>query len=145
MTTVAALLDVKGHAIVSVGAQASVLDAVRLMADNGLGAVLVRNGEEVLGIFTERDVLRRIVAQGVDPAVTPVSAVMTAAVVTCLPATTLDECGAIMTSREIRHLLVADSQGLHGIISSRDVLAHRTAEQETTIRFLNEYMFSARG
>ncbi len=114
------------------------------MADNGLGAVLVVDGSEMLGIFTERDVLRRVVAVGVDAASTEVAAVMTTALVTCVPDTTLDECGAIMTSRRIRHLPVVDANGLHGLISSGDVLAHRAAEQEATIKYLNDYMFYTR-
>lgn len=145
MPTVRTLLDQKGHAIVSVGPQATVLEAAHIMADNGLGAVLVVDGAETLGIFTERDVLRRIVALGVDPASTAVATVMTTTLVTCLPDTTLDECGAIMTSRRIRHLPVVDAQGLHGLISSGDVLAHRAAEQEATIKYLNDYMFYTRG
>ncbi|MBY0489271.1 MAG: CBS domain-containing protein [Gemmatimonadaceae bacterium] len=145
MHTVRTLLDRKGHAVVSVGPQATVLEAAHIMADNGLGAVLVVEGAETLGIFTERDVLRRIVALGVDPARTLVAAVMTTELVTCLPDTTLDECGAIMTSRRIRHLPVVDAQGVHGLISSGDVLAHRAAEQEATIKYLNDYMFYTRG
>lgn len=145
MHTVRTLLDRKGHAVVSVGPQATVLEAAHIMADNGLGAVLVVEGAETLGIFTERDVLRRIVALGVDPASTLVAAVMTTELVTCLPDTTLDECGAIMTSRRIRHLPVVDAQGVHGLISSGDVLAHRAAEQEATIKYLNDYMFYTRG
>jgi CBS domain-containing protein len=145
MTTVRTLLDRKGHEIVSVDASATVLDAAHIMADNGLGAVLVVDGTQVLGIFTERDVLRRVVAIGADAASTRVVDVMTTSVVTCVPDTTLDECGAIMTSRRIRHLPVADERGLHGLISSGDVLAQRAAEQEDTIKYLNNYMFYTRG
>jgi CBS domain-containing protein len=145
MTTVRNLLERKGHEIVSVGPHVTVLDAAHIMADNGLGAVLVVDGAETLGIFTERDVLRRVVAAGADAATTAVASVMTTSLVTCLPDTTLDECGAIMTSRRIRHLPVVDAQGLHGLISSGDVLAHRAAEQEATIKYLNDYMFYTRG
>lgn len=145
MPTVRALLDRKGHEIVSVGPNATVLDAAHIMADNGLGAVLVVDGAAMLGIFTERDVLRRVVAIGADASSTRVADVMTAALVTCLPDTSLEECAAIMTTRRIRHLPVVDAQGLHGLISSGDVLAYRAAEQEETIRYLNDYMFNARG
>jgi CBS domain-containing protein len=144
MTTVRTLLDQKGHEIVTVGADVTVLDAAHIMADNGFGAVLVVDGPRVLGIFTERDVLRRVVAVGADASTTLVTDVMTTSLVTCLPETTLDECGAIMTTRKIRHLPVADEHGLHGLISSRDVLAHRAAEQEATIKYLNDYMFYTR-
>lgn len=145
MATVRTLLDHKGHAVVSVGATTTVLDAAHIMADNGLGAVLVMDGAQLLGIFTERDVLRRVVAVGADASAVRVSEVMTTALVTCLPDTSLDECGAIMTSKRIRHLPVVDEHGLHGLISSGDVLAQRAAEQEDTIKYLNNYMFYTRG
>ncbi len=144
MATVRTLLDRKGHAIVSVSAETTVLEAAHIMADNGLGAVLVMDRDTVLGIFTERDVLRRVVAVGGDASTIRVSAVMTTSLVTCLPDTSVDECGAIMTTRRIRHLPVVDAQGLHGLISSGDVLAHRAAEQEATIKYLNDYMFYTR-
>lgn len=145
MTTVRALLDRKGHEIVSVGADVTVVEAAHIMADNGLGAVLVVDGARTLGIFTERDVLRRVVAVGADASTTRVATVMTTALVTCLPDTSVDECAAIMTTKRIRHLPVVDEHGLHGLISSGDVLAHRVAEQEDTIRYLNDYMFYTRG
>jgi len=145
MATVRTLLDTKGHAVVSVGADTTVLEAAHIMADNGLGAVLVMKDQELLGIFTERDVLRRVVAVGGDAGTIRVADVMTASLVTCVPDTSLDECGAIMTSRRIRHLPVVDAQGLHGLISSGDVLAQRAAEQEDTIKYLNNYMFYTRG
>jgi CBS domain-containing protein len=145
MTTVRKLLDRKGHEVVSVGAATTVVEAAHIMADNGLGAVLVMDGTTLLGIFTERDVLRRVVAVGADATAMRVADVMTSSLVTCLPDTTLDECGAIMTSRRIRHLPVVDDKGLHGLISSGDVLAERAAEQEDTIKYLNNYMFYTRG
>jgi CBS domain-containing protein len=145
MPTVRSLLDRKGHEIVSVSADATVVDAAHIMADNGLGAVLVVDGPRTLGIFTERDVLRRVVAVGADASTTRVAEVMTTSLVTCLPDTSLDECAAIMTTKRIRHLPVVDERGVHGLISSGDVLAHRVAEQEDTITYLNSYMFYTRG
>jgi CBS domain-containing protein len=145
MPTVRTLLERKGHEVVSVAAHVTVLEAAHIMADNGLGAVLVMDGKQVLGIFTERDVLRRVVATGADAGTVLVADVMTTSLVTCLPDTSLDECGSIMTSRRIRHLPVVDEHGLHGLISSGDVLAQRAAEQADTIKYLNDYMFSTRG
>jgi CBS domain-containing protein len=144
MSTARKLLDRKGHEVLSVAPQATVLEAAHIMADNGLGAVLVVDGPTMLGIFTERDVLRRVVAIGANAATMAVADVMTTTLVTCLPDTTLDECAAIMTTRRIRHLPVVDDSGLHGLISSGDVLAHRVAEQEDTIKYLNQYMFYSR-
>jgi CBS domain-containing protein len=144
MNTVRTLLDRKGHEVLSVGADVTVLDAAHIMADNGLGAVLVVDGDTMLGIFTERDVLRRVVATGADAGRTRVADVMTTSLVTCLPETTLDECAAIMTTRRIRHLPVVDAAGLHGLISSGDVLAYRVTELADTIKYLNDYMFYQR-
>ncbi len=143
MSTVRDLLARKGPAI-AVSPTATVLEAARIMGDNGFGAVLVMEGDALIGIFTERDTLRRIVAVGVDPAVTPVAEVMTTALFTCLPDTSVDECGAIMSRHRIRHLPVVDAQGLQGLVSIGDVLAHQVREQEDTIRFLNDYMFNSR-
>lgn len=144
MGTARKLLERKGHLVVSVTPATTVLEAAGIMSENGLGAVLVLDNTRLVGVFTERDVLRRVVVVGRDVKTTLVADVMTTSVVTCLPDTTLDECGAIMTTRRIRHLPVVDNQGLHGLISIGDLLASQVAEQEQTIRYLNDYMFSTR-
>ncbi len=144
MSTVRDLLARKPPAVVWVTPQTTVLEAAMIMADNGFGAVLVLDGKALVGIFTERDVLRRVVAVRLDPASTSVESVMTASLLTCVPDTSLDECGAIMTTHRIRHLPVVDASGLLGLVSIGDLLAHQVSEHEVTIRFLNEYMFNAR-
>lgn len=144
MATVRELLAAKGAAVASVIPTATVLEAARTMGEHGYGAILVRDGATLLGIFTERDMLRRVVAAGLEPSTTAVASVMTSNVRTCLPETTLDECSAIMTTHRFRHLPVVDDAGLHGIVSIGDLLAHRVREQDATIRYLNEYMFNAR-
>ncbi len=144
MSTARELLDRKGHAVYSVPPSATAHDSARVMCENGIGAVLVLDGDTLVGIFTERDALRRVVVPGHDPRATTVEDVMTKAPVTCLPDTTLDECGAIMTTRRIRHLPVADEKGLHGVVSIGDLLAYRVNEQEATIKYLNDYMFQTR-
>lgn len=145
MATVLELLARKGSDLVSVAPTASVLDAARLMNERGTGSVLViADTEELVGIFTERDILRRVVAAGL-AAATPVLSVLTTPVITCLPETSVEECAAIMTTRRIRHLPVVDAGGrLYGVVSSGDVLAHRVAEHEATIQYLNGYMFDIR-
>ncbi len=144
MDTVRAIIARKGKTVFSVASGATVLDAARIMGDNGLGAVLVIDEERLVGIFTERDTLRRVVAAQKDPVGTLVGEVMTSSLYTCVPATTVDECGAIMTTHRIRHLPVVDEEGLHGLVSIGDLLAYRVREQEDTIRYLNQYMFNAR-
>jgi CBS domain-containing protein len=145
MASVQDLLDRKGTTVLSIAPEASVYEAAQKMKDGGIGGLLVVDESGALrGIFTERDVLRRVVAMGLDGAKTPVSAVMTSDVITCLPETSLEECDAIMSTRKFRHLPVADASGLRGIVSSKDVLAYRVAESDDTIRYLNSYMFYLR-
>lgn len=145
MATVQDLLDRKGTDVYSIGPLASVLDAAQLMNLRGVGGLLVLGEEgELLGVFTERDILRRVVAAGLDAARTRVGDVATRDVITCRPSTSLDECEAIMSSRRVRHLPVVGADGLHGIVTSGDVLAHRVAESTATIEYMNSYMFDIR-
>jgi CBS domain-containing protein len=145
MATVRDLLAIKGTDVVSIAPTASVLEAAQLMNDHGVGGILVIDRDHnLVGIFTERDILRRVVAADCSPTHTLVREVMTTSVVTCLPETNVDECGAIMTSHRVRHLPVVDAQGVRGVISIGDVLAYRVSEQETTIQHMNSYMFNVR-
>ncbi len=145
MPKVRDILARKGHAIVSVVPTDSVRTAAALMNERQVGGVLVVDEQkQLVGVFTERDVLRRVVVPGRDPETTPVSAVQTSDVVTCHPETTLDECAAIMTTRRIRHLPVADEDTVYGVVTIGDVLAYRVMEQESTIEYLNSYMFGTR-
>src|SRR4051794_12335328 len=113
MATVRDLLATKGTTVVSIAPTATVLEAAQLMNERGIGGVLVMDAvQHLVGIFTERDILRRVVAADRAPSATLVSEVLTTAVVTCQPETTVDECGAIMTSRRVRHLPVIDARGV---------------------------------
>jgi len=145
MATASDLLARKGTEVVSIAPSVPVLDAARLMNERGVGGLLVlEDGRRLVGVFTERDILRRVVAAGRDAATTRVDDVMTTEVVSCLPETTVEECAAIMTTRRIRHLPVADAGGLRGVVTSGDVLAYRVAEHEATIQQLNRYVFDVR-
>jgi CBS domain-containing protein len=144
MATLRDLLSLKGRNVVSVRPTDTVLQAATLMNERNIGAVVVLEGDQLAGIFTERDVLRRVVAPGLDPAVTPVSTVMSTMVVTCQPDLSLEDCAALMTNRGIRHLPVRDQSGLAGMISIRDLLAHKVGEQEATIEQMNHYLFDVR-
>src|ERR1043165_6031163 len=104
MSTVATILSKKGHVVASVTENDLVLDAARLMREKHIGSVVVVRNDTVAGIFTERDTLYRVIAEGRDPAVTRVSEVMTATVTTISPETTLLDCAQLMTSRRIRHI-----------------------------------------
>ena len=145
MPVVRDLLARKGTDVVSVAPTASVLEAARLMNDRSVGGVLVVDeAGALLGIFTERDILRRVVAANLPPETTKVADVFTRDIVTCIPETSVDECGAIMSNRRVRHLPVVDARGLHGVITIGDLLAHRVSDQETTIQHLNSYVFDMR-
>lgn len=144
MATVRDILVRKGSAVVSVPPTASVLEAANLMNERGIGGVVVLAEGELRGIFTERDVLRRVVAQGRAPSDTSVADVMTASVETCGPDTTVEACGALMTARRIRHLPVLDGGALAGLVTIGDVLAFQVADQQATIQYMNQYVHDLR-
>jgi IMP dehydrogenase len=144
MPTADNILDRKGREVISMVADESVLNAAHLMNDRGIGGIVVTDDGEMVGMFTERDVLRRVITQGRDPAATTLREVMTAPVVSCLPEAKLEECGAVMTAKRIRHLPVADDNGLAGIVTSGDLLAFQVEDQEATIQYLNSYIFNVR-
>ena len=145
MAVVRDLLARKGTDVVSIQPTASVLEAARLMNDRGVGGVVVVDeANSLLGIFTERDILRRVVAAGLPPETTKVADVFTRDIVTCTPDMNVEEIGSIMTTRRVRHLPVVDVVGLHGVVTIGDLLAHRLSDQETTIQHLNSYVFDMR-
>lgn len=142
MATVRDILARKGQQVWSLGGAATVLDAARFMAEHKIGAVLVLEGEHIAGMFSERDVLQRVVAEGRDPAQTTVGEVMTVEVACCTPDTTLAEARGAMKNRRIRHLPVVDGdERLLGLISIGDLNAFQVADQEQTIFLLNEYLY----
>jgi CBS domain-containing protein len=142
MTKVQDVLTVKGNHVMTVGPEASVLDAATLMNDHKIGSLVVLDAGHVVGMFTERDVLVRVVAERRDPAATGVADVMTREVVCCTPETPLDEVHLAMKTRRIRHLPVCGEGGtLCGLISIGDLNARHAAEQEQEIYLLHEYLY----
>lgn len=140
MPTVEDILERKGRDVASLATSESVLDAARLMNERGIGGILVTQDFEPVGIFTERDVMRRVVAERRDPATTSLQDVMTAPVITVKPDTKLEDCAAIMTHRRIRHIPVTGSAGLAGIITSGDIMVHQMADRDDTIEHLLDYI-----
>lgn len=131
---ITAILDRKGRTVYSVSSTATIADAVAEMNRHRVGSVLVIDGGKLVGIFTERDVLRRVVGAGVDPKGTRVADVMTAGVITISPEATIDETMRIFTEKRCRHLPVLEEGRLAGAISIGDITrwvadAHR-AEAE---------------
>jgi CBS domain-containing protein len=143
MQTVQNILDKKGTHVVRIGSDANVRDAAHLMNENRIGGLVVTDGDKVVGIFTERDILCRVVAVQRDPAATLVREVMSSPVACCTPQTTKAECRSVMRHRRIRHLPVVDHDTLVGIISIGDILEDAVAEQGETIRYLHEYLYGA--
>ena len=135
------ILAKKSHEVASVTEDASVIDAAGLMNQRRFGALVVTSGPNVVGIFTERDILCRVVAEKRDPAGTKVGEVMSSPVACCQSDTKLEECRAVMTTKRLRHLPVVDDNQLVGMLSIGDLMAHEVAAQQETIQYLNEYLY----
>jgi CBS domain-containing protein len=142
MNTVQQLLDRKGVGVSTIERHATALHAAHLMNDLHIGSLVVIEGDKVVGIVTERDILRRVVAAERDPAITPVETIMSTPVACCRPDTQLEECRAVMTGQRLRHLPVVHEGKLFGIVTIGDLLAHEIKEHQITIEYLNEYLYS---
>jgi CBS domain-containing protein len=136
------LLRVKGFEVHTVSATATVLEAIDVMNDHRVGALVVTDEKGVRGIFTERDVLRRVVAAEKPPSQVRLAEVMTRDVICCDPSTTIEEAARMMKDRRVRHLPVCDEKGgLMGLVSIGDVNAYYVNAHETTINELKEYVY----
>jgi CBS domain-containing protein len=140
MSRVREILDDKGHDVLRIEADASVFDAVKRMVEAGVGSLLVTDGDEIGGIFTERDYLRRMTLEGRDDKDTAVREVMTAPLIVVTPETDVDECMAIMTDRRIRHLPVVEAKEIVGILSIGDVVKFKSKQQRFEIQYLTDYI-----
>lgn len=143
MPTVHDVLASKGSSgVYTIAPEASVLDAVEKMNELKIGGLIVMEDGQVLGIFTERDVLSRVIGEMRRPATTPLSEVMTKNVVCVEPDTDLDEVSELMRNRRIRHVPVCDGErNLIGMISIGDVNAYHASNREATLHYLNEYIY----
>src|SRR5579864_6999633 len=143
MAFVQDLLTSKGSSqLFTINPAASVLDAVEEMNSRKIGALIVMEDDQVVGIFTERDVLQRVVGEMRRPAATAISDVMSREVVCVEPDTDLDEVSTVMKNRHIRHLPVCDGKGgLLGMISIGDVNAYHSSHREAALHYLNEYVY----
>ena len=142
MPTAKDILARKGFEVHAIPSSATVLEATNRMNARKVGALVVMDEGDVVGIFTERDVLRRVVGELRSPDATPVGQVMTRDVVCCAPDTDLDDVSAIMKQRRIRHLPVCTDDGdLMGVISIGDVNAYHASSQASEIMFLQDYVF----
>jgi CBS domain-containing protein len=142
MVTVRHLLDRKGRALFSIEPEDPVLEAIRLMADRHVGALLVMRGTELAGIVSERDYARKVVLLGRSSAETPVSEIMTSPVITVPLDASVQDCMRIVTDRRIRHLPVLEGGRVVGMVSIGDLVKAVIEEQQQTIEQLESYIHS---
>ena len=140
MITVRHLLDRKGRAIFAVGPEEPVLEAIRLMAEHHVGALLVMNGDELAGIVSERDYARKVILKGRSSADTPVAQIMSSPVITVSLTNSVQECMQLVTAHRLRHLPVVDGKKVVGIVSIGDLVKAVMEEQQQTIEQLESYI-----
>ncbi|MBT8103781.1 MAG: CBS domain-containing protein [Gammaproteobacteria bacterium] len=140
MKLVKHLLDSKGREIISIAEEASVLDAIKLMADRSIGSLLVMEGAELKGIVTERDYARKVIIKGRSSKSTRVAEIMTRDVCTAKSEQTVNECMKVMTNRRIRHLPVVENDEVLGMISIGDLVQAIIADQKEEIQQLGQYI-----
>lgn len=140
MTTVAQLLDSKERHIWFIGPNDFVYDAIKLMAEKGIGALLVMEGDSLVGILSERDYARKVILKGKSSKKTPVVDIMTRDVLFARPDQNVEECMALMTEKHIRHLPIMEGKKVVGMISIGDLVKTIIAEQKFTIEQLEHYI-----
>lgn len=140
MISVKQLLQAKGNAVWSISPDATVYDALKLLAEKDVGALLVLENERLVGIISERDYARKVILKGKTSMDTPVREIMTANVVTVRPDQTIDDCMTLMTEKRIRHLPVLEGEQLVGVISIGDVVKAIISQQEFVIEQLENYI-----
>lgn len=144
MDSVRAILEVKGSAVFSVAPELPVIDALRVMAEHNVGALIVVADGEIKGIFSERDYARKVSLRGRSAGTTSVKDVMTSDLFTVTTEHSVEACMALMTAKHIRHLPVVESGRLLGMISIGDVVKSLIAEREQTIQQLTNYITGSR-
>ena len=143
MKKVADFLSRKGKNITNVSADTSVLDALKIMADQNIGSVMIMNGDQYLGILTERDYSRKVVLKGKSSTDTKVSEIMSSDIPRITPNDTIEYCMQLMSDKNIRYLPVFDGESLSGIISINDVVKETILAQAETITQLKDYLHSS--
>jgi len=142
MKTVKQLLQGKAPGVCSIGPDAPVIDALKKMAEREVGALVVTEGETLVGILSERDYARKVILHGKSSRDTPVREIMTANVVCVSPQRSVEECMALMTGKRIRHLPVMEGGKMIGVLSIGDLVKEVISEQQTMIAQLESYIHS---
>jgi len=140
MHTVSSIISRKGRASVSVTSDTTVIQALQIMSDQNIGSVVVMNGEEYLGIMTERDYSRKVILKDKDSSHTIVSEIMSVGLPSVKPTDTVDHCMQLMTEKNIRYMPVFDNNKLTGIISMSDIVKETIIMQKETINHLESYI-----
>lgn len=140
MKLVKHLLDSRGGQIISIAPDASVFDAIKIMADKAVGSLVVMDNEELCGIVTERDYARKVIIKGRSSKSTHVSEIMSTGVITTSSAQTIDGCMEMMSEHRIRHLPVVDDNKVIGMISIRDLVQAIISDQQEEIEQLEHYI-----
>lgn len=140
MKTAQAILNVKGHDILSIPPSAMVFEAIQLMSDRGVGALLVMDDENLEGIVSERDYARKVILAGRGSKDTPVRDIMTRDIITVTPKHSTEDCLNIMTERRVRHLPVVEDGKVVGMLSIGDLVKAIIAEQQSLIAQLQQYI-----
>lgn len=140
MALISEILDGKGRDVHRIASDATVFEAVKMMVEANVGSLLVTDGDEITGIFTERDYLRRIAVEGRTSRETLIRDVMSSPVMVVELDSTIEECMALMSERRIRHAPVVDKSGLVGVISIGDLVRHQSKQQSFQIQYLTDYI-----
>jgi CBS domain-containing protein len=142
MKTVRQLLEAKGNRVFSIAPASPVYDALLIMAENRIGALVVLEGEHLVGIFSERDYAREVVLKGKTSRTTPVRDIMSTAVITVSPDTMVDDCMNLMSGKRIRHLPVLENGKVVGVLSIGDLVKETIDYQQFLIKQLEHYIQS---
>ena len=143
MKKVADILSRKGKNITQVSADTSVLDALKIMADQNIGSIVITDGDQYLGILTERDYSRKVILKGKSSTDTKAGEIMSSDIPRITASDTIEYCMQLMSDRNIRYLPVFDGENLSGIISINDVVKETILAQQETITQLKDYLHSS--
>ena len=142
MSTVATIINRKGASAVAVTPDTKIIDALNIMAEKNIGSILVMDGGEYLGIFTERDYARKVILKGKSSLETRIAEIMRTDIPAVSPTTTVEHCMQLMTDKNIRYLTVFENDRLIGIVSISDIVKQTILSQQDTINYLDSYIHS---
>ncbi|WP_457666181.1 CBS domain-containing protein [Thiolapillus sp.] len=141
MKTVREILDQKGREVYTIDAEESVLDAIKMLADKGIGALVVQKDGKTVGLFSERDYTCKVVLTGKRSENTPVGDIMSQKLLVVHPDTSIQDCMVLMTEKRVRHLPVVEDGQLVGLVSIGDIVKDIITEQQVVIEQLEQYIY----